>query len=85
MYKQLIMQTTIQKWGNSLALRIPGLLGKETGLMAGTIVEIVLENETLIIKPLKKKLVLSDLMQKVNDSNLHYEINSGEPTGRELW
>jgi antitoxin MazE len=79
------MQTTVQKWGNSLAIRIPGIFSKETGLKAGLAVEIFVENENIVIKPFHKKYSLSELLDQVNENNIHYEINSGEPKGREIW
>ena len=85
MYKQTRMQTTIQKWGNSLAVRIPGTLSKETGLKAGLSVEIFVENDNIVIKPVRKKYSLSELLVQVNESNLHHEMNMGEPKGREIW
>jgi antitoxin MazE len=85
MFKQMRMQTTVQKWGNSLAVRIPGTFCKETGLKAGLAVEISVEIESIIIKPVHKKYTLSELLNQVNESNLHYEIIMGEPKGREIW
>jgi len=79
------MQTTIQKWGNSLAIRIPGTFSKETGLKAGLSVEIFVENDNIVIKPVRKKYSLSELLVQVNESNLHYEISMGEAKGREIW
>jgi antitoxin MazE len=85
MYKQKRMQTTIQKWGNSLAIRIPGTYSKETGLKAGLTVEIFVENDRIVIKPVHKKYSLSDLLDQVNENNLHYEISTDVPKGREIW
>ncbi len=79
------MQTTVQKWGNSLAVRIPATFCKELDLSVGSPVEIYLENHLLVFKPLKKKYNLTELMEMVNESNLHYEVDSGKPRGREIW
>lgn len=79
------MQTTVQKWGNSLAIRIPGAFSRETGLKAGLPVDISLENETIVIKPIRKKYVLKELLDEVHESNLHGEIYTGDPKGREIW
>ena len=85
MYKQLSKQTTIQKWGNSLAVRIPGAYVKEGGLADGLPVSMVMENGILMIMPAKKKYLLNDLLGKIDAENLHSEIQSGEPIGNELW
>ena len=39
------MQTSVQKWGNSLGLRIPGVYAKELHLLDGSIVDIVIFND----------------------------------------
>jgi antitoxin MazE len=79
------MQTTIQKWGNSLAVRIPGAYVKEAGLSDGLPVSMVMEDGILMIMPAKKKYLLNDLLGKIDAENLHGEIQSGEPIGNELW
>lgn len=79
------MRTTVQKWGNSLAVRIPATFCKEINLINGSIVEINLDNDFLVFKPLKKKYILTDILDMVNDSNLHEEVKSGEPRDREIW
>lgn len=80
------MQTTVQKWGNSLAVRIPVSLTRETGINDGSSVDISVDDSgTIIIKPTTKKYVLSDLLKKINSSNLHYEVQTGDPIGNEVW
>ena len=79
------MQTTVQKWGNSLAVRISVALARESGISEGTIVDIIPENHKLVIKPLKKKYSLSELLDKMNETNRHEEIETGPNTGKEIW
>jgi len=79
------MQTTVQKWGNSLAVRIPASFCKEMDLSAGSLVEINSVNHLLVFKPLKKKYNLTELMGMVNETNLHHEVETGETKGREIW
>ena len=45
------MQTRIQKWGNSLGLRIPKAFAEEAGVEAGSEVDLSLEDGELIIRP----------------------------------
>ena len=79
------MQTTIQKWGNSLAVRIPRSFASETQIENGTEVDLFIKNNQLIISPVaKKEYTLDNMLSKVNESNIHYEIDFGEPRGREL-
>jgi antitoxin MazE len=80
------MRTRIQKWGNSLALRIPKSFAAEAGLQKETSVEISLVNKKLVIATIAKpKSTLKQLMAKVTEDNLHREINTGTPVGNEAW
>jgi antitoxin MazE len=80
------MQTRIQKWGNSLALRIPRSFAADAHVEEGSAVELSLENGSLLVRPARtRKYVLSALLEKVKPSNVHREISSGERTGREAW
>lgn len=79
------METTLKKWGNSLAIRIPGVYCRQSGMNEGSKVKISLENGSLVITPVKTKYKLEDLLLQVNDGNLHGEIQYGEPQGHEIW
>ncbi len=80
------MVTKIQKWGNSLGLRIPKSFAEETGIEEGSPVDISLNGNRLIIRAVRKpRYKLSRLLSKVKKSNLHGEIPTGGPVGRETW
>lgn len=80
------MVTRILKWGNSLGLRLPKSFAKQAGVEEGSAVDIALEGDHLVIRPLKsKEYHLSDLLSLVREDNLHDEICTGDPTGREVW
>ncbi|HZX11103.1 MAG TPA: AbrB/MazE/SpoVT family DNA-binding domain-containing protein [Acidobacteriota bacterium] len=80
------MVTKIQKWGNSLGLRIPKSFAKEIGVKEGCSVNILLEDDQLVIRPLQKeKYQLSDLLSLVRKENIHKEISTGDAVGREVW
>ena len=80
------MQTRIQKWGNSLALRIPRAVAREIGLNQNAPVEIALMDGKLVVMPVvKRKLTLEKLLAQVTDENVHREIDTGAPAGREVW
>ena len=80
------MLTRIQKWGNSLGLRIPKSFAAEVEVEAGSTVDIRVENGDLVIRPLRRmQYVLSELLEGVNSRNLHEEISTGDPVGREAW
>jgi len=76
----------VQKWGNSLALRIPKSFASEIGLERETPVEVTLANGKLVIMPIPKpKFTLKQLLAKVNKENLHHEVETGPATGNEIW
>lgn len=77
------MQYHIQKWGNSLGIRIPKTLAQKAGLVEGTPVEIMLHDKSIIIRP--RLYSLETLLAGVTPENLHRERATGEPVGREIW
>ena len=79
------METKVQKWGNSLAIRIPNSYAKDIDLKQGSLIDIVKEKDRIILKPRKKSIKLSDLISKVTKDNLHNEIDTGENVGKEIW
>ncbi len=80
------MRTRVQKWGNSLALRIPKSFATEVGLQRESSVEVSLVNGKLVITPVTKpKLTLKQLLAKVTKENLHHEVDTGPATGNETW
>ena len=80
------MKSTVQKWGNSLAIRIPKSFANEIDLNQGTEIDLVLFENKIQIEPTKKKkLSLNDLLSKVTDDNIHKEIDTGAPVGKEVW
>lgn len=76
------MQVKIQKWGNSLALRIPKHLAKDSYVGLGSLVDLSLENGQLIITPINR---LETLLAEVTPDNIHSEIDTGFPVGNEVW
>lgn len=80
------MRTRVQKWGNSLALRIPKSFATEVGLHRETSVELSLADGKLIITPvIKPKLTLKQLLAKVTKENLHHEVDTSPAIGNETW
>ena len=77
------MQTVVQKWGNSLGIRIPSLYVKEFNLKNGNSVEITEENGKIVILPPKK--TLDDMLSRVTKENLHTPIETGSSLGNEEW
>lgn len=80
------MQTKIQKWGNSLGLRIPKSFAEQAGVEAGSEVDLSVEDGDLVIRPRRSpRYALKNLLRGVTDENLHEEVETGAPVGREAW
>jgi antitoxin MazE len=81
------MKTVVQKWGNSLAVRIPGHLARDSGVRRGSPVEITNANGQLVVIPLSKRRLysLSSLVKKISRKNRHGEVDFGKAAGREIW
>jgi antitoxin MazE len=80
------MQTKIQKWGNSLAVRIPVAFVREAHVAYGTPVDLSVDDGKIVIDPhTEREYRLEDLLQGVTRQNLHAEATTGDVVGREVW
>lgn len=80
------MKTQIQKWGNSLAVRIPRSFAHESKIAQGSTVEVSLDDGKIVLTRVsEKEYTLKELLAKVTKRNLHQEIATGGPVGKEAW
>jgi antitoxin MazE len=80
------MLTKVQKWGNSLALRIPRSFAADAQVGPGSVVALSVVKGGLMVRAAQpKRYRLVDLLRRVTDRNLHAEVDSGRPVGREVW
>lgn len=80
------MLAKIQKWGNSLGVRIPKHVAQEANIQEGTSVELCVEEGRLIIAPQnKRKYTLKELVDEITPENMHGETDWGPPVGKEVW
>jgi antitoxin MazE len=80
-----MMQTQIGKWGNSLAIRIPGAYAKDLGLEEGMNLDVVVSNGELVLRRHKQEYSLEELVAQITPENLHEETDWGPAVGRESW
>jgi antitoxin MazE len=81
---ELAMQTKIQKWGNSLGLRIPKSFAEQADVKAGSEVDLTVEEGELIVRPVRRpRYELKELLAGITPGNIHREVETGEPVGRE--
>lgn len=80
------MQSRIQRWGNSLALRIPKAFAQDIGFQEDTSVEISVSGGDLVVSPAKPRpFTLEQLLGGITDENLHEEVATGPVLGKEVW
>jgi antitoxin MazE len=80
----LVMEAIVKKWGNSLGIRIPNLIVRELSLKDGSFVDIKDKGNEIIIK-LKEKNKLLETLDKINEKNIHGEVEINGPIGNEAW
>lgn len=79
------MKTKIQKWGNSLGVRLPKSIAEQKSLREGLGVSVILKNNQIVLEPETEELTLAFLLTKISPDNLHAEIEWSEVRGNEVW
>ena len=79
------MKTQLGKWGNSLAVRIPGAYAKELELEEGTELEVTRVGGGLLLSPGKPEYTLKELLAQIKPENVHGETDWDAAVGHEVW
>lgn len=80
------METKIQKWGNSLGVRLPKSVAVASSLKEGVRVKVSESEGRVTIEALPESEVsLDEMLSAITDTNKHTEINWGEAKGNEIW
>jgi antitoxin MazE len=82
------VRSEFQKWGNSLALRIPSAFAKEIGAAEGQPVDMTIKNGALVVKVgarKRRRYALEELVDAITEENRHDETDWGPPRGNEVW
>ena len=75
------MTSRVQKWGNSLAVRIPKSYALNLGWSENSPIEIAPEDDSLVIKTDKERVFdFVELLEGVTDDNVHAAWET-EPAG----
>jgi len=78
--------STISKWGNSLAVRIPLAIARQANLGEGDSVSLTLDREgAIVLRPARRKYELSELIAGITAKNRHRATDWGKPQGKEVW
>jgi antitoxin MazE len=76
------MAVTLQKWGNSVGVRLPKPMLEQVGLKEGAQVDVLVEGDHLVIR--RERLKLADLLAPCKPENRPDPIDFGPPVGREV-
>ena len=80
------MRAVVKKWGNSASVRIPAAVLKAANLCLDEAVDVREESGRIIIEPARhKEYDVAELVKCITRGNLHEEIDSGAPIGKEAW
>ena len=79
------MRAAVRKWGNSLAIRIPKAIATELRIEEKSFVEMRLEKGSVVVTPVRQDYTLEELLERVTDQNIHCEVDTGAPVGKEPW
>ena len=80
------MKIKIQKWGNSLAVRIPKIFAEEASIEFGSTADLSIEDKALVIRSdRKQEYSLKQLVSGITVQNVHSEADTGMAMGKESW
>jgi antitoxin MazE len=80
------LKTSIGKWGNSPAIRIPNALMREAQLNTKQQVNISVSRGRIIIEPLRDpEYSLDELLSQITPANRHDEVDFGDAVGKEIF
>ena len=73
----------VQKWGNSLAIRLPKALCQAVSIEEGNELDFSIENNAIVIKP--KSQTLEEMLENVTPEMYHKETFNDGTKGKEEW
>ena len=79
------MKTSVARWGNSLALRIPRGVASKSRLAEGVEVELAAKADGFVVRRSEPSFELASLLAGVRSANRHKEIPTGPARGGEVW
>ena len=72
------MSTTIEKWGKSLAVKIPQAVARRIHIQAGDAVDLVVTTRTILVRPAGTVQKISALLRRITPANRHDETDFGK-------
>ncbi len=80
------MTTKIQKWGNSLAVRIPNEFAKNLNWSEGVLVGFEQSGDKMIITSNHPEYTVEQMVKSITKKNSHKLVwPDDKPRGKEIW
>jgi antitoxin MazE len=80
------MGTSIARWGNSLAVRLPKAVAEKAGLSEGDPIDVKVSGTgDIVLRRTRRRYTLDELVAGITPENRHEEIDFGPPVGKEVW
>jgi antitoxin MazE len=79
------MHVKAQKWGNSLAVRMPKTVADAVGIRENDALSLEVEGDAIKLTPSRRAPTLAQLLKGITPQNRHSAIEFGPPRGREVW
>jgi len=77
------MRVSVAKWGNSLAIRLPREAAASIGLLDGTLVDLVVNDDTIILR--RRRYDIDDLVGAIGLAEPPPLVFDDPPQGSEIW
>jgi antitoxin MazE len=79
-------ETTVSKWGNSLAVRIPQGIAKQAHISEGDALAMAIQSDgSIVLRSVRRRYSLAELVSRITPKNRHRETNWGPALGEEIW
>lgn len=75
---------TVQRWGNSLGIRIPKDVALSTNMSEGTRLVMSVEDGDIVLRVALPRYDLNELLEQATPENRHEETDFGGPQGKEI-
>ena len=80
------MEIRLQKWGNSLGIRIPSNLLKNLGLKNNDIIKLEqVDDKIVITKSIRPTISLAERFKNYKGENLAKNFEWDDARGKEIW
>lgn len=78
------MTVRVQKWGNSLGVRIPQSIARQSHIRSGAELEVTFRNGRVVLRPVAVPS-LKTLLSQMKSANRPALADWGKPRGQEAW